>query len=260
MLVIAISFFGCQRDVYVSKICEQEKAFISLDKFVRIQFFGADSDNVAPIEVGQPIPFDLFNSFKNVDTLIAEECKCKRKGHVCNGVIPLKYPYQNDTILIPAFHFSRQCMVDYHFHNRLELIIDTSGTYFLFNNSKLKVDDPKSKDSISILFDKSIGSFFKSVMEVMEKVENDTVVNRKINELPWNFNWLISIEIKDDKDIKRMKDPLDVLLSAYLFSLRKSVLNIYQKQICDLSPDEVRLFSRYLFPHYEIRKLVRYNE
>jgi len=252
LITLLLQFIACRQEMRDSDVCDQNKAFISVDKYTEAQYYHEDSANIAPIEIFQSICFDSLRSFCQIDSL---EANARRTNpQICNGVIPLKFCYLNDTILLSAFHFSNNCFVDFNFRNRLTINLDSNGIHFETGNSRFKLNDTSAVDLLGVLFERTIKPFFEIQKEIQEKVKDDDLAKKKANELRWLYNWLIVVEVQNDDQLVKMKTPLDYVLKAYLSTLNKSSIQFCNKKICEMDPDEVKLYSKYLFLNFEMRQ------
>jgi hypothetical protein len=252
ILLLLLSCLNCKQKSIARQDCDNEKAFISLDTYLKIQ---ATQKNDIPLyptnELLPAICFDSFTSFSQIDTLEAFYCKNKLEPY---GVFPLKYVYNKDTILLSAFPFA----CDY-FPDRGSRIIFVTLTdkniNFDIGNSIIGINDSRLKDSLSYVFTKAFKRYFERQYEIIEKVK-DTVEAREILKSVHSHDaFVFNIEIQKDGLIKNLKTPIDIVLTMYLAALQDCIKKYYKKEICELTPFELKLFSGNFFLNFEIHKI-----
>ena len=230
--------------------CEYEKSFVSLISFIKVQKMNNNDSLTYRLFPQLPaISYDTLKSFKQIDSLKAYICKNNLVG--LYGVIPLKYTYNADTVFLSAFPISCQCCGDYFTSNRITITLTKDKSMINYATMNIEVREHSAKDSLDKIFRREFDSFFAKQDE-LSKLKLDTTIRKKYT---WGLNhksrFYITIELQDDNQWNNLELPLNTLLSSYLGSLKESMKMNYGKEICDLTPFEVRLFSSILFLNFD---------
>jgi len=253
-ILLLMTFLCCNHKISTKQECDFEKAFISVDSFIKIQNINQnDSLKYSLFPFLPAINYDSLKSFSQIDSM--EKYVCKNKLASYFGVIPLKYVYNSDTILLPAFPIACECCGDFFINN--QITISLTDNKITLNYSDLSYDIGKTSliDTLCNIFCRKFDPFFKRQKEINDKVTDTS----KIKELAWNHcrktKWLISVELQNDNQWSRIKEPIDLILTSYLMGLKTSMINNYKKELCQLNTFELRLFSGILFINFEFSKI-----
>ncbi len=254
LLLVYMTILGCEHKSITKKGCDFEKSFISINSFSKIQNLCKSDPPHYNCNPSLPaISYDSLKSFSQIDSLRAQICKQNLVDMI--GSIPLKYVFNNDTILLAAFPVSCNCCIDIFIDN--QIIIKVTDKKITINEITISNDigELYLKDTLCTIFSNKFNSYFASQYQIKEKVADTTKIKRLAGKNFRRYSWLIRFEIQDDNQWKKIKKPLDIILTAYLTGLKNSLKYNYKKELCDLSSFELRLFSNILFLNFEFSKI-----
>jgi hypothetical protein len=162
------------------------------------------------------------------------------------GTIPLKYIYNSDTILLPAFPVYCS-LVDIFYKNIMTIKVADSGIIFYHNETSLDINNPIIKDTLREIISRNLSAFFENLIELNEKERDTNQIKKKVMSKKINPGWQFCFELQDDNQWRKINRPLDIILTSYLAGLKKSMKQNYKKEICELDPFELRLISGILY-------------
>lgn len=250
IFLLLLSCLNCKQKPVINNDCGNEKAFVSLDAYINIQDTEPSEIPFFPTDkLLKPIDFDSLKSFDQVDSLKSfyykEESYC---------IIPLKFVFNADTLLLPAFYFACNYCPD-----RSSRIINVSITdknvNFDFGNSKIDITDNKLKDSLTLVFTKVFRKYFEEQFEISEKVKDKVKAKEFAISIHPKYPFVFNISVQNDSLIPKLRTPIEIILSAYLPTLKDCIKTYYKKEICELTPFELKLFSSNLFLIIDIDRI-----
>jgi hypothetical protein len=255
-ILLAVVLSSCKDSGDIKQDCDFEKAFISLDYLRQVHKI---DDNDTLKEIFPDLPsisyYDLL-SFSQIDSL--REFICRNKLAGLDGVIPLKFVFNNDTINISAFHISCECCSDYFISNRISVILSNEEIIIRKNSMSIAFANDSLKNTLKKIFCEKFDSFFSKQYN-FKKMDIDTNIRRAYSRGPKRPGFFIYFELQNDEQWKNVEQPLNLILSSYLSALNESMKQNYKKEICELSPFELRLFSGALFLDFEFNESVQVN-
>jgi hypothetical protein len=247
IIFVIILFNGCN-SVDSRNLCDNEKAFISVQDFYYLAF----EPDEPKIKQCHPFLFDTLRSTIQIDSF---RTFLFNKGLIdCSGCISLKYLYKQDTVFIPASNIACDgCMVT---------IFPPKSFHIYLKNDSLRVKDYNSekdiswiayKDSLENIFSKSIGDFCRLMEQRKPYISNLDSLNS------WSYfnnsyRRVLIIEISDDTEIQFLRKYIDIAYDIYFQQLRAQIKNVYHSKICELSRNEFKAFAKGLFFTINIHK------
>jgi hypothetical protein len=222
-------------------LCSNEKAFISIQEFNSLAF---DSDE--PI-MGKSYPI-LFDTLRSLDQITSfRNYLCNNKFIDCFGFISLKYYYKQDTINIPAFNcFCDDCAVSFDPPHIIHICLRNDSILIKDYYSEVNISMETYKDTLETIFSRSIGGFFQLWKSRKSYIDNADSL-RAYSYSDNSFIWFLYIEISNDSQILGLKKYIDIAYDIYLGQLRNNLESIYQTNVCDLSSNELNIFTQRLF-------------
>ena len=244
------SGLNCKHKPVAYQNCGNEKAFISLDSYIKTQ---ASVQTYLPIYptgiLLKAIDFDSFKSFAQVDSL--KKYYCREELY---GIIPLKFVFNSDTLLLSAFPFA--CNV---FPDKSSQIINVTLTgndvNFHIGNSIIGVNESQLKDSLKFEFITTFKKYFERQYEINEKVKDTNEAKQISKSIRPVYSIAFVIRVQDDTLIKNLRLPIEIILTTYLSTLEDCLKKYYKKEICELTAFELKLFSSNFFLNFEIQKM-----
>lgn len=240
IIFFVVLLYGCKSNI-TRLLCDNEKAFISIHDYNSLAY---EADE--PI-MGTCYPF-LFDTLSSIDQITRfRNYLCNNKSIDCFGIVSLKYFYKHDTIYIPAFNvICDECNVSIDPPHLIHICLRNDSLLLKDYFSEKKITYDAFKDSLENIFSKSISSFFQLWKSRKPYLENpDSLKNYRYSDN--SFIWFLDFEITNDSQISDLPQYINIAYDIYLKQLRRGMESIYQSNICDLSSNELSIFTQRLF-------------
>jgi hypothetical protein len=237
--VVFLISIGCRQQTNL-KLCEYEKAFISIKEFNSLAF---DQDE-PKIEQCQTFGYDTLKSFGQIEKF--KTYLCNNKIVDCSGCIALNFIYNNDSIYIPAFDVVCNCMVDIDYPRRISFHLENDSIKMYKLDHWKSMDDIEFKSYLDSIFSNTFSKYLSLWVNRKEYFNNPDSLSR------WRFfdnssRNLIVFRLSDDGQIKNLSKYFRTTFDAYLDNLEKKLKSIYGSDICNLTRNEFKTFCKAMY-------------
>jgi hypothetical protein len=224
IFLIMLLCLNCRQKSVINNDCGNEKAFVSLDAYIKTQ---APEQSAIPLfptgKLLKAIDFDSLKSFAQVDSLI--NYYCKEESY---GIIPLKFVFNFDTLLLPAFHFACNCFPD-RSSRIINVNITDKNVDFDFGNSIIDINDGKLNDTLALVFTEVFRKYFEKQFEISEKVKDIVEAKEIAISIHPRCPFVFNISVQNDGLIPKLRKPIEIILSAIALELiiKKKSVNLH---------------------------------